>query len=93
MILGDPSGNHKDPSHNGITRMLKTWKRETEGKVKFKERSEGIRLLALKMEEGATCQGVRAAWRLEKGRKWVLQQEHSSTDTRDISPVGPFLDL
>lgn len=41
--------------------MLKTWKRETEGKVKFKERSEGIRLLALKMEEGATRQGVRAA--------------------------------
>ena len=33
--------------------MLKTWKRETEGKVKFKERSEGIRLLALKMEKGA----------------------------------------
>ena len=41
--------------------MLKTWKRETEGKVKFKERFEGIRLPALKMEEGATSQGVQAA--------------------------------
>lgn len=77
--------------------MLKTWKRETEGKVKFRERFEGVGLLALNMEEGAMSQGVQAApggWK----RQEVGSPPEPPAGTHpyrllDISPVGPTLDF
>ena len=75
--------------------MLRTWKRETEGKVKFRERFEGIGLLALNMEGVARSQGVQAApgggKRQEVGSPpEPPAEEHSPTDFLILAHWGPL---